>query len=260
MQDDIDNGMEQPRDIGDADSETLIASRNLQKSYKGKCVVSDVSIHVKRGEIVGLLGPNGAGKTTSFYMIVGLVKPDGGKVYLEGRDITGLPMYQRARLGVGYLAQEPSVFRRLTVRQNVLAILETLGISRAEQYRRLDMLLDELDLTRLADQMAYTLSGGERRRLEITRALVREPSILMLDEPFSGVDPLAVADVQNIIIKLQQRGLGILITDHNVRETLSIVNRAYLLFEGKVLREGKSSFLIQDEMSRELYLGTSFQM
>jgi len=240
--------------------EWLIEASQLQKIYKGKKVVSDVSIHVKRGEIVGLLGPNGAGKTTSFYMIVGLVKPDGGNVFLEGRNITGLPMFQRARLGIGYLAQEPSVFRRLTVRQNVLAILETLGISRAEQYRRLDALLEELDLTRLADQMAYTLSGGERRRLEITRALVREPSILMLDEPFSGVDPLAVADVQQIIMKLQQRGLGILITDHNVRETLSIVDRAYLLFEGKVLREGKSSFLIQDEMSRELYLGTSFQM
>ncbi len=240
--------------------EWLIEASQLQKVYKGKKVVSDVSIHVKRGEIVGLLGPNGAGKTTSFYMIVGLVRPDGGNVFLEGRNITGLPMFQRARLGIGYLAQEPSVFRRLTVRQNVLAILETLGISRAEQYRRLDALLEELDLTRLADQMAYTLSGGERRRLEITRALVREPSILMLDEPFSGVDPLAVADVQQIIVKLQQRGLGILITDHNVRETLSIVDRAYLLFEGKVLREGKSSFLIQDEMSRELYLGTSFQM
>ena len=238
----------------------LIEAQKLRKVYRGKTVVSDVSIHVKRGEIVGLLGPNGAGKTTSFYMIVGLVKPDGGHVFLEGEEITGRPMFQRARLGVGYLAQEPSIFRRLTVRQNVLAILETLGISRAEQYRRLDALLEELDLTRLADQMAYTLSGGERRRLEITRALVREPSILMLDEPFSGVDPLAVADVQQIIVKLQQRGLGILITDHNVRETLSIVDRAYLLFEGKVLREGKSSFLIQDEMSRELYLGTSFQM
>jgi lipopolysaccharide export system ATP-binding protein len=260
MFDEADTLVETLADRKQDQGDSLIESRNLQKIYKGKKVVSDVSIHVKRGEIVGLLGPNGAGKTTSFYMIVGLVRPDSGKVFLEGRDITGRPMYQRARLGIGYLAQEPSVFRRLTVRQNVLSILETLGISRSEQYRRLDALLDELDLTRLADQMAYTLSGGERRRLEITRALVREPSILMLDEPFSGVDPLAVADVQGIIIKLQKRGLGILITDHNVRETLSIVDRAYLLFEGKVLREGKSSFLIQDEMSRELYLGKTFQM
>ena len=247
-------------DIQKPDEPLLIEARNLRKVYKGKQVVGDVNIKVHRGEIVGLLGPNGAGKTTSFYMIVGLVKPDGGKVLLNGRDITGKPMYQRARLGIGYLAQEPSVFRRLTVRQNVLAILETLGLSRVEQFRRLDALLDELDLTGLADQMAYTLSGGERRRLEITRALVTEPSLLMLDEPFSGVDPLAVADVQNIIIKLQQKGLGILITDHNVRETLSIVDRAYLLFEGKVLREGESSFLIQDEMSRELYLGKEFRM
>lgn len=243
-----------------AEAAFLIEAQDLRKVYKGKTVVTDVCINVRAGEIVGLLGPNGAGKTTSFYMIVGLVKPDGGKVFLQGREITGKPMFQRARMGIGYLAQEPSVFRRLTVRQNVLAILETLRIPRVEQYRRLDALLDELDLTGLADQMAYTLSGGERRRLEITRALVTEPSLLMLDEPFSGVDPLAVADVQKIIRTLQQKGLGILITDHNVRETLSIVDRAYLLFEGKVLREGPSSFLIQDEMSRELYLGKEFRM
>jgi len=217
-------------------------------------------MHVKPGEIVGLLGPNGAGKTTSFYMIVGLVKPDGGNVFFRGVNVTDKPMCQRARLGIGYLAQEPSVFRKLTVRENVLAILETLRIPRAEQMRRLDRLLEELDLARLGNQPAYTLSGGERRRLEITRALVTEPAILMLDEPFSGVDPLAVADVQKIVIQLQQRGLGILITDHNVRETLSIVDRAYLLFEGKVLREGASSFLINDQMSRELYLGTEFRM
>jgi lipopolysaccharide export system ATP-binding protein len=241
-------------------SDYLVEATGLAKSYHGKKVVSDVSMHVKPGEIVGLLGPNGAGKTTSFYMIVGLVRPENGNVFFRGRDITGKPMYQRARLGIGYLAQEPSVFRKLTVRENVLAILETLGISRSEQIQRLGELLEELDLARLADQPAYTLSGGERRRLEITRALVTNPSILMLDEPFSGVDPLAVADVQKIIIQLQQRGLGILITDHNVRETLSIVDRAYLLFEGKVLREGASSFLINDQMSRELYLGTEFRM
>jgi lipopolysaccharide export system ATP-binding protein len=245
---------------GNHTSDYLVEASGLVKTYHGKKVVSDVSMHVKPGEIVGLLGPNGAGKTTSFYMIVGLVKPDGGKVFFKGGDVTGKPMSQRARLGIGYLAQEPSVFRKLTVRENVLAILETLKISRAEQMRRLDRLLEELDLARLGNQRAYTLSGGERRRLEITRALVTDPAILMLDEPFSGVDPLAVADVQKIIIQLQQRGLGILITDHNVRETLSIVDRAYLLFEGKVLREGASSFLINDQMSRELYLGTEFRM
>jgi lipopolysaccharide export system ATP-binding protein len=238
----------------------IIEASGLAKSYRGKKVVSDVSMHVKPGEVVGLLGPNGAGKTTSFYMMVGLVRPDGGRVFFKGRDVTDKPMCQRARLGIGYLSQEPSVFRKLTVRENVLAILETLKLTRAEQRRRLDMLLDELDLARLGNQRAFTLSGGERRRLEITRALVTEPAILMLDEPFSGVDPLAVADVQKIIMQLQQRGLGILITDHNVRETLSVVDRAYLLFEGKVLREGASTFLINDQMSRELYLGTEFRM
>ncbi len=242
------------------DSEHLIEATGLGKSYRGKRVVADVSMYVNSGEIVGLLGPNGAGKTTSFYMMVGLVKPDTGQVLFKGRDVTAKPMCRRARMGIGYLSQEPSVFRKLTVRENVLAILETLNLTRAERCRRLDLLLDELNLASVADQRAYTLSGGERRRLEITRALVTEPVILMLDEPFSGVDPLAVADVQKIIIQLQQRGLGILITDHNVRETLSIVDRAYLLFEGKVLREGVSSFLINDRMSRELYLGTEFRM
>jgi lipopolysaccharide export system ATP-binding protein len=242
------------------DGERLVDARGLAKSYHGKRVVSDVNIHVKPGEIVGLLGPNGAGKTTSFYMIVGLVRPDSGQVCFKGNDITAHPMCRRARMGIGYLSQEPSIFRKLTVRQNVLAILETLGLPRAEEQRRLESLLDELDLSGLADQPAYTLSGGERRRLEITRALVTDPAILMLDEPFSGVDPLAVADVQKIITELRERGLGILITDHNVRETLSIVDRAYLLFEGRVLREGESEFLINDKMSRELYLGTEFRM
>lgn len=238
----------------------LVEALGLEKSYRGKRVVCDVDIYVKPGEIVGLLGPNGAGKTTSFYMIVGLVQPDQGSVYFKGKDVTSEPVYRRARMGIGYLAQEPSVFRKLSVRQNVLAILETLPLSKNERLQRLEKLLDELDLTRLSDQPAYTLSGGERRRLEITRALVTEPSILMLDEPFSGVDPLAVADVQAIITQLQQKGLGILITDHNVRETLSIVDRAYLLYEGKVLREGASSFLINDPVSRERYLGTEFKM
>ncbi len=238
----------------------LVEAMGLAKSYRGKMVVSDVSIRVMPGEIVGLLGPNGAGKTTSFYMIVGLVKADGGRVFFKGQDITAQPMYKRARMGIGYLSQEPSIFRKLTVRENVLAILETLKLSKKEMRSRLDELLEELDLARLADQRAFTLSGGERRRLEITRALVTNPAILMLDEPFSGVDPLAVADVQRIIMQLQRRGLGILITDHNVRETLAIVDRAYLLYEGKVLREGASSFLINDQMSRELYLGTEFKM
>ena len=238
----------------------LIDASGLSKSYHGKRVVSDVNIHVKAGEIVGLLGPNGAGKTTSFYMIVGLVRPDAGNVFFQGRDVTARPMCGRARMGIGYLSQEPSIFRKLTVKQNVQAILETLKLSRAEQHRRLAELLEDLSLTDLADQPAYTLSGGERRRLEITRALVTNPAILMLDEPFSGVDPLAVADVQRIVTELRERGLGILITDHNVRETLSIVDRAYLLFEGKVLREGESGFLINDKVSRELYLGTDFRM
>jgi lipopolysaccharide export system ATP-binding protein len=238
----------------------LIEAQDLVKRYRGREVVKGVSLNVKAGEVVGLLGPNGAGKTTSFYMVVGLIRPNGGKVLFKGRDITRRPMYQRARMGIGYLAQEASVFRKLTVRENVLAILQTLDLSAAARRERLDELLGELDLTGLADQRAYTLSGGERRRLEITRALVTDPDLIMLDEPFSGVDPLAVADVQKIVLALRDRGLGILITDHNVRETLSVVDRAYLLFDGQILREGESSFLINDEMSRELYLGREFSM
>ncbi len=240
--------------------ESLIETCELAKRYHGRRVVDGVSLRVAAGEIVGLLGPNGAGKTTSFYMVVGLIRPDQGTVLFKGRDITHTPMFRRARMGVGYLAQESSVFRKLTVRENVLSILETLPLSSARRKERLDELLAELDLTGLADQKAYTLSGGERRRLEITRALVTDPAILMLDEPFSGVDPLAVADVQTIIIKLRKRGLGILITDHNVRETLAVVDRAYLLYEGRILREGERSFLVNDKVSRELYLGTGFTM
>lgn len=219
-----------------------------------------VDINVRAGEIVGLLGPNGAGKTTSFYMIIGLVAPTEGRVYFEGKDVTSLPMFQRARMGMGYLAQEPSVFRQLTVAENVMAILETLPMSGKERKLRLQHLLGELKIGHLADQKAMTLSGGERRRLEITRALVTNPSLIMLDEPFSGVDPLAVYDVQQIVMELRARGLGILITDHNVRETLAVVDRAYLICEGKVLREGTSEFLIQDPVSRELYLGPRFSM
>ncbi|MCF7837773.1 MAG: LPS export ABC transporter ATP-binding protein [Candidatus Marinimicrobia bacterium] len=243
-----------------AASDFLVETDNLVKAYRGKRVVDGVSITVRPGEIVGLLGPNGAGKTTSFYMIVGLVRPTAGQVRFQGRSITRQPMYRRARLGMGYLAQEPSIFRRMTVEQNVLAILETLPIGRRERRARLATLLDELKIAHLAHQRAYTLSGGERRRLEITRALVTNPALILLDEPFSGVDPLAVYDVQQIVKDLKDRGLGILITDHNVRETLAVVDRAYLVCEGKILREGTSSFLINDPMSRELYLGPRFSM
>jgi lipopolysaccharide export system ATP-binding protein len=238
----------------------LIQTEKLVKAYKGRKVVREVGINVKPGEIVGLLGPNGAGKTTSFYMIVGLVRPTAGKVFFNGKNVTNVPMYKRARMGMGYLSQEPSIFRKLTVQENVMSILETLPISGKERKKRLTFLLEELKISHLAKQRAYTLSGGERRRLEITRALVTNPSIILLDEPFSGVDPLAVHDVQDIVRDLKEKGLGVLITDHNVRETLAVVDRAYLLCEGKVLREGNSEFLVNDEVSRELYLGPRFSM
>lgn len=242
------------------DETYLIQTEQLVKAYKGREVVREVAINVKPGEIVGLLGPNGAGKTTSFYMIVGLVRPTSGKVFFNGKNVTSVPMYKRARMGMGYLSQEPSIFRKLTVQENVMSILETLPISGKERKTRLDFLLEELKISHLASQRAYTLSGGERRRLEITRALVTNPSIILLDEPFSGVDPLAVHDVQDIVRDLKAKGLGVLITDHNVRETLAVVDRAYLLCEGKVLREGNSDFLVNDEVSRELYLGPRFSM
>ncbi|OGV41413.1 MAG: LPS export ABC transporter ATP-binding protein [Lentisphaerae bacterium GWF2_57_35] len=238
----------------------MIETRNLVKEYRRRRVVNGVNLVVNHGEIVGLLGPNGAGKTTSFYMIVGLVKPTEGEVFFKDRNVSREPMFRRARMGMGYLSQEPSIFRRLTVEENVMAILETLPISKKERRQRLEFLLEELKISYLAKQKAYTLSGGERRRLEITRALVTNPSLILLDEPFSGVDPLAVYDVQQIIMDLKSRGLGILITDHNVRETLAVVDKAYLICEGKVLREGTSSFLINDEVSRELYLGPRFSM
>ena len=244
-----------------AEAETyLIQTEKLVKAYKGRKVVREVDINVRPGEIVGLLGPNGAGKTTSFYMIVGLVRPTSGKVFFNGKDVTSVPMYKRARMGMGYLSQEPSIFRSLSVRDNVMAILETLPISGKERRKRLDFLLKDLKIDHLAKQKAFTLSGGERRRLEITRALVTNPSIILLDEPFSGVDPLAVSDVQDIVRSLKAKGLGVLITDHNVRETLAVVDRAYLLCEGQVLREGDSDFLVNDEVSRELYLGPQFSM
>ena len=244
----------------DDHSGNLVEARGLAKSYRGRRVVDDVHLHVGGGEIVGLLGPNGAGKTTTFYIIAGLIRPDSGAVFLKDKEITRFPMYRRARMGIGYLPQEPSIFRKLTVAENIMAILETLGIPKKEMRVRLDGLLGQLGLAHLAKQKAYTLSGGERRKLERTRALVTSPSMIMLDEPFSGVDPLAVSEIQDIIKGLKEGGLGVLITDHSVRETLAVVDRAYLLYEGKVLREGASSFLINDEKSRELYLGPKFSM
>jgi len=238
----------------------LVNAEKLVKTYHGRTVVNNVSISVRAGEVVGLLGPNGAGKTTSFYMVMGLIRPDSGNVSFRGVDTTQMPMYKRARLGMGYLAQEPSIFRKLTVEQNIMAILETLAISGKERRKRCAELLDELELTRLKDQKAMTLSGGERRRLEITRALVTNPSFIMLDEPFSGVDPLAVYDVQQIILQLKARNLGILITDHNVRETLSVVDRAYIMCQGKILLEGPSDYLVNDQKAKDIYLGPQFTM
>jgi lipopolysaccharide export system ATP-binding protein len=219
-----------------------------------------MAMSVNCGEIVGLLGPNGAGKTTTFYMIVGLVRPTKGKVIFRGQDFTNMPVYQRARKGLGYLAQEASIFRKLSVWENVMAILETLPMSKAQRKDRAEELLSSLDLMKVAKQPAYTLSGGERRKLEIARALVRKPKILMLDEPFAGVDPLAVHDIQNIVRSLRDQGLGIIITDHNVRETLGVVDRAYLVYDGKLLSEGTSEYLVNDEKARRLYLGENFRM
>lgn len=238
----------------------LLQTNNLVKEYRKRRVVNGVTIHVSAGEIVGLLGPNGAGKTTTFNIVVGLVKPEEGNVEFEGHPITRLPMHQRARLGIGYLTQEPSVFRKLTVEQNLLAILETCAISATERKLRLKYLLDELDLARLAKSKAYTLSGGEKRRLEITRALVTSPKLMLLDEPFSGIDPIAVYEVQKIVRRLRDRGLGILITDHNVRETLKLVDRAYVIHRGEVLCEGTAEFLVNDPKAREIYLGPEFNL
>ncbi|MBL9175969.1 MAG: LPS export ABC transporter ATP-binding protein [Verrucomicrobiales bacterium] len=232
----------------------------LAKAYRGRRVVNGVSVHVRPGEIVGLLGPNGAGKTTSFNMIVGVVRPDEGRVSFLGRDVTRLPMHQRARLGIGYLTQEPSVFRKLTVEQNLLAILETCVGDREERATRLRYLLEELELTPLSGSFAYQLSGGEKRRLEITRALVTSPKLMLLDEPFAGIDPIAVYEVQKIIRRLRDRGLGILITDHNVRETLKLVDRAYLIHRGEVVYEGDAARMVEDPKAREIYLGPEFNL
>jgi lipopolysaccharide export system ATP-binding protein len=232
----------------------------LAKSYNGRPVVNKINIEIHRGEVVGLLGPNGAGKTTTFYMIVGLINPDQGEVFFGNRKITNLPMYKRARFGIGYLSQETSTFRKLTVEENIMSVLETQKVPRKERKKRCQALLEELNINHLAENKAYTLSGGERRRLEITRALVSNPGFILLDEPFSGVDPIAVFEVQQIITQLKNRGLGILLTDHSVRETLSITDRSYIMADGKILISGTSSELINDSKARQIYLGEKFTM
>jgi lipopolysaccharide export system ATP-binding protein len=237
-----------------------LVATGLVKRYGDRTVVNGMGMNVRCGEIVGLLGPNGAGKTTTFYMIVGLVRPNEGKILFRGHDVTHMPVFMRARRGLGYLAQEASIFRKLSVWNNVMAILETLKMSRADRKARCEELLGSLDLLKVARQNAYTLSGGERRKLEIARALVRKPAILMLDEPFAGVDPLAVHDIQQIVRRLRDQGLGVIITDHNVRETLNVVDRAYMVYDGRLLCEGTSHYLVNDPDARKLYLGENFRL
>src|SRR5438128_821358 len=241
-------------------AEQLLFTEGLVKEYRQRRVVNGVSINVRAGEIVGLLGPNGAGKTTTFNMVVGLIRPDEGSAFFDQKNITRLPMHERARLGMGYLTQEPSIFRKLTVEQNILAILETCRMGRQERAIRLKYLLDELDLTSLARNTAYTLSGGEKRRLEITRALVTSPKLLLLDEPFSGIDPIAVYEVQKIVRRLKERSLGILVTDHGVRDMLKLIDRGYIIHKGQVLVEGSAEFLANDPKAREIYLGPEFNL
>jgi lipopolysaccharide export system ATP-binding protein len=237
-----------------------LEANKLEKSYRGRKIVRGVSLQVMKGEVVGLLGPNGAGKTTTFYMVVGLVRPDQGRVLLEGTDITKMPMYQRAKNGIGYLPQEPSVFRKLTVAENLMAILETMNLSSIERKERRDDLLEELGIAHLADSKAYTLSGGERRRVEIARALTLSPKFILLDEPFAGIDPLAVQDIQGIISFLKNKGIGILITDHNVRETLAITDRAYIISEGEIIEAGTSAEITANPRVRQFYLGEAFRL
>jgi lipopolysaccharide export system ATP-binding protein len=241
-------------------TESILTAERLDKSFGGRRVLRDVSVRISAGEVVGLLGPNGAGKTTTFYMIVGLLRPDAGRVALNGTDVTDLPMYQRARAGISYLPQEASVFRKLTVEENVLAILETLPISAEERQVRLWRLLEELSIAHLAKTKAYALSGGERRRLEITRALVISPAFMLLDEPFAGIDPLSIGDIRELVKDLKRRGIGVLITDHNVRETLGICDRAYILNEGSILEEGIPSHIAESRQAREIYLGERFSL
>lgn len=237
-----------------------LRAENLEKYYGKRKVVNNVSIEFNQGEIVGLLGPNGAGKTTTFYMITGMIKPSKGKVFLDKQDISKYPMYRRSRSGIGYLSQEPSIFRKLSVEDNIMAILQTVRMSKKDRKNRLEELLGELGLKKLRNNKAYTLSGGERRKVEITRAMVTKPRFLLLDEPFSGVDPIAVEEIQRIVQELKSKNIGVLITDHNVHETLSITDRAYLLFEGKILKSGTAEFLADDEDARKLYLGEKFKL
>lgn len=251
---------ERPPTVPVAAFGSALRTEGLVKTFKRRRVVDEVHLILRQGEIVGLLGPNGAGKTTSFYMIMGLIPPDAGRVFIDDEDVSGIPMYKRARKGIGYLAQEPSVFRKLTVEENILAVLETLPISQEERHRRLESLLDELSIRHLRKQKAYELSGGERRRLEITRALVTDPKFMLLDELFAGVDPIAVDDIQRIVARLKERGLGVLITDHNVRETLSITDRAYIMFDGRIHVEGTAEELVRDPQARKLYLGEDFRL
>ncbi|MCG2716804.1 MAG: LPS export ABC transporter ATP-binding protein [Candidatus Marinimicrobia bacterium] len=238
----------------------ILRGKYLTKIYGKRTVVNHISIEVSKGEAVGLLGPNGAGKTTTFHMFTGMVKPSSGNVFINDRNVTSLPMYKRAQLGIGYLSQEPSVFRKLTVEENLLLVLQTLGISRKDQLERLEVLLDELNIRKYRKSKAYTLSGGERRRTELTRALVTNPDFILLDEPFVGVDPIAVEDIQKIILGLKDRNIGVLITDHNVHETLSITDRSYLMFEGNILKAGSSEYLANDEDAKRLYLGDGFRL
>ncbi|WP_026969329.1 LPS export ABC transporter ATP-binding protein [Algoriphagus terrigena] len=238
----------------------MLRAEHLVKIYKGRRVVNDISVQVEQGEIVGLLGPNGAGKTTSFYMIVGLIQPNEGKIFLENEPITSLPMYKRAKLGIGYLAQEASVFRKLSVEENILAVLEMTKLPKAAQKEKMESLMEEFSLTHVRKNLGMVLSGGERRRTEIARALAVDPKFVLLDEPFAGVDPIAVEEIQTIVAKLKTKNIGILITDHNVNETLSITDRAYLMFEGKLLKAGTAEELAADEQVRKVYLGSNFEL
>jgi lipopolysaccharide export system ATP-binding protein len=244
----------------DATTTHLLKAQGLRKVYRGRAVVDDVDLQLEQGKVVGLLGPNGAGKTTSFYMIVGFITPDKGRVELDGRDITRLPMYKRARQGIGYLPQESSIFRQLTVEENIMAILQSLKLSRARRKERMDELLEMMGVTHIRKSRGYQLSGGERRRVEIARALVTEPNFILLDEPFAGIDPIAVNDLQNVVSQLRDQGLGVLITDHNVRETLHITDRAYILYEGQIVLSGSSDEIVSSDKARAVYLGQSFKL
>ncbi|MBU8869447.1 MAG: LPS export ABC transporter ATP-binding protein [Gemmatimonadales bacterium] len=239
---------------------SLLVTKKLSKVYRKRAVVDDVDLEISQGEIVGLLGPNGAGKTTSFYMIVGFISPDGGKVFLDGKDISGLPMYKRARLGIGYLPQESSIFRKLSVQENVMAILQSVKMSRTERKERMEELMELMGVTHIRNSKGYELSGGERRRVEIARSLATRPKFMLLDEPFAGIDPIAVADLQTVVSQLKDHGLGVLITDHNVRETLTITDRAYILYEGKIEMSGTPEQVVSSDKARSIYLGEKFKL